>query len=221
MKPNDTPIRILIAEDHRLFLELLKGLCERTFGYQVVGTAETGAETILLAKKVPHDVILLDLNLPDMDGVDAAKTLLAGESGVKIVAVSSQIDDYTLHRVMDCGIQGYVDKNAQSTETLKVAIQTVAQGGIYFTPVMQQVRLAFKRDPDAFPKILSDREQQVLSLFGRGLSNEEVGRRLGIKPGAAMSHRRNIMLKLNLSGASELVRYALDHGFVRQKPRRD
>lgn len=214
------PLRLLVVEDQELFLELIVGLCEREFGLKVVATAGTGAEAIRLAREVPHDIVLLDLNLPDMDGIDAAAAIMSGPHERRVLALSSQIDDYTLHRVLTSGIQGYVDKNLQSTEVLKTAIQLVASGGVFFTPVVQEVRRALGRDPDAFSKVLSEREQEMLVLLGRGLDDNEAAGKLGLRPQTVHSHRRNILRKLNLSGTRQLIRYALEHGFVRQAPRR-
>lgn len=220
MNPNKPPPRILIVEDQQLFLELLKGLCEREFGFEVVAITETGANALRLARELSPDVVLLDLNLPDMDGVDVAVALLADDCERRILALSSQIDDYTLHRVVRSGIQGYVDKNEQSVEVLKTAIMAVASGGVFYTPVVQEVRQALLRDPVAFTKVLSEREQEVISMLGRGLNNHEAAEKLGVTPQTIHSHRRNILHKLNLSGTKQLVRYALDHGFVRPPSRR-
>jgi len=215
-----SPLRLVVVEDQQLFLELIVGLCEREFGFKVVATADTGAEAVRVARDVPHDILLLDLNLPDMDGIDVATAIMAGPREARILALSSQIDDYTLHRVFTSGIQGYVDKNLQSTDVLKSAIQLVASGGVFFTPVVQEVRRALGRDPDAFSKVLSEREQEMLGVLGRGLDDDEAAATLGVKPHTIHSHRRNILRKLNLSGTKQLIRYALEHGFVRQAPRR-
>jgi DNA-binding NarL/FixJ family response regulator len=220
MNTPQSPLRLIVVEDQQLFLELIVGLCEREFGFKVVATADTGAEAVRLAREVPHDIILLDLNLPDMDGIDAATAIMAGPREARILALSSQIDDYTLHRVLKSGIQGYVDKNLQNSDVLKSAIQLVASGGVFFTPVVQEVRRALGRDPDAFSKVLSEREQELLSLLGRGLDDSEAAATLGVQPQTIHSHRRNILRKLNLSGTKQLIRYALEHGFVRQPPRR-
>lgn len=220
MNTPESQLRILVVEDQQLFLELIVGLCERDFGFKVVATADTGAEALRLAREVQHDIVLLDLNLPDMDGIDVATAIMAGTHEARILALSSQIDDYTLHRVFTSGIQGYVDKNLQSTDVLKSAIQLVASGGVFFTPVVQEVRRALGRDPDAFSKVLSGREQELLSLLGRGLDDSEAASALGVQPQTIHSHRRNILRKLNLNGTKQLIRYALEHGFVRQPPRR-
>ena len=164
--------------------------------------------------------MLLDLNLPDMDGIDIANRLLDDTEELKILAVSSQIDDYTLHRVMVSGIQGYVDKNFQSTDILRTAIEVVASGNVYFTSVVQEARRTLGRDPDAFTKVLSDREQELLSLLGRGLDDSEAARPLGLTAQTVHSHRRNILRKLKLSGTKQLIRFALEHGFVRLNPPR-
>lgn len=213
-------LRLIVVEDQQLFLELIVGLCERDFGFKVVATAGTGAQALETTRKTEHDVVLLDLNLPDMDGIDVATRLMADDRVRHIVALSSQIDDYTLHRVVASGIQGYVDKNLQSSGVLRTAIEIVAAGGVFFTPVVQEVRRELGRDPDAFSKVLSEREQELLSMLGRGLNDSEAATKLGVKPQTIHSHRRNILRKLNLSGTKQLVRYALEHGFVRQPTHR-
>lgn len=201
-------------------MELLVGLCERTFGFKVVGTAASGGDAITAAARCSPDVILLDLNLPDMDGIECARRLITERAASRILALSSQVDDYTLHRVVASGIQGYVDKNLQSSDVLKSAIEIVVSGGVFFTPVVQDVRRALARDPAAFSKVLSDREQEMLTLLGQGLDDGEVAERLDVRPQTIHSHRRNILRKLNLSGTKQLIRYALDHGFVRQPHRK-
>ena len=212
--------KLLIVEDQRLFLELLVGLCERDFGFTVAATATSGEEAIRRVRESSPDVVLLDLNLPDMDGIDIANRLFEERREVKILAVSSQIDDYTLHRVIVSGVQGYVDKNFQSTDVLKTAIDTVASGNVYFTSVVQHARRALGRDPDAFTKVLSEREQELLSFLGSGLDDDEAASLLGLTAQTVHSHRRNILRKLKLSGTKQLIRFALDHGFVRLKPPR-
>jgi DNA-binding NarL/FixJ family response regulator len=216
--PQMAKTRLLIVEDQRLFLELMVGLCERDFGFEVAGTASSGEEAIRKAKTISPDLVLLDLNLPDMDGIDIANRLLDHEPDLKILAVSSQIDDYTLNRVIVSPIQGYVDKNFQSTEVLRQAIKAVVAGNVYFTSVVQETRRALGRNPHSFNKVLSEREQELLALLGRGLDDDEAGSQLGLTAQTVHSHRRNILRKLDLSGTKQLIRFALEHGFVRLNP---
>jgi DNA-binding NarL/FixJ family response regulator len=207
--------RILVVEDQRLFAELLHALCTREFGHDVVATVGTVQEALAAMKRLRPELVLLDLSLPDGDGVDLAEQLFAEYPQSRIVALSSQVDEYTLHRVLESGIHGYVDKNEQSAAVLREAIETVMDGRVYFSSVISRVRDALRRDPRSFTKLLSAREQKLLELLGSGMSNAEVARELGIKPWTVHTYRRNISGKLGLHGTTEIIRYAWEKGFAK------
>jgi two-component system response regulator NreC len=132
---------------------------------------------------------------------------------MRILALSSECDDYTLYRVLNSGMHGYVDKNRQSVDVLKLAIDEVIRGRVFFTEVVQQVRQRLRMEPKAFPKVLTDREQELLGLLGGGLSNEEVARELKLSRYTVQLHRRNIMDKLGLHRTPDLIRSAVNKGF--------
>jgi DNA-binding NarL/FixJ family response regulator len=209
------PLRLFIVEDQELFRRLLVDLCTKHFHFSVIGEAGTVADALRLVPPARPDVLLLDLQLPDGDGLDLARRLFETMPGLKVLALTSLHDEVTVHRLRALGLQGFVDKNAQHPDTLRTAIETVASGRVFYTEVVQQVQQSMRADPMAFTKVLSEREQGLLALLGRGLSNDEAAAQMGLAPGTIHSHRRNIMKKLGVSTQAELMRYALRKGFVR------
>jgi two-component system response regulator NreC len=181
----------------------------------VVGEAEDGATGLALCRKHKPHLVLLDLLLPDRDGIAMADELLAMDPEVRILALSSECDDYTLYRVLNSGMHGYVDKNRQSVEVLKQAIDEVIKGRVFFTEVVQQVRQRLRAEPKAFPKVLTEREQQVLTVLGSGLTDEQVAKEFHLSRYTVQLHRRNIMSKLGLHRTPDLIRYAVNKGFAK------
>ncbi len=208
-------IKLAIVEDQELFRRLLVGLCSTQFGFEVVCEAGSVAEAIERIPAANPDVVMLDLHLPDGDGLEVAARLFETMPEVKVLALTSLRDELTIHRIRSMGIQGFVDKNVQIPATLRSAIETVASGRVYFAEVVQQVQQAIRSDPASFSKVLSDREQELLSLLGRGLTNEEAAAQMGLTAWTVHSHRRNIMKKLGANTQAELMRYAMRKGFVR------
>jgi two-component system response regulator NreC len=174
-----------------------------------------------LCRKLKPDMVLLDINLPDRDGISIADEMLAMDPKIRILALSSECDDYTLYRVLNSGMHGYVDKNRQSVEVLKQAIDEVIKGRVFFTEVVQQVRQRLRMEPKAFPKVLTEREQQLLAVLGGGLTNEQVAHELGLSRYTVQLHRRNIMGKLGLHRTPDLIRYAVNKGFSKLNSFRD
>ena len=198
-----------------MFRGLLEKICRQLFRLSVVGEAEDAAAGLELCRRCRPDLVLLDLNLPDRDGVTLAEELLATGPKLRILALSSECDDFTLYRVLNSGIHGYVDKNRQSVDVLKVAISEVMNGRMYFAEVVQQMRQRLRVEPDAFPKLLSPREQKVLSVLGSGRSDEEAAQELRVSRFTVGCHRRNIMNKLGVHRTPDLIRYAVNKGFAK------
>jgi two-component system response regulator NreC len=206
-------MKIVLIEDQTMFRDLLKKICREHFHLTVAGEAEDAATGLALCHMHKPDMVLLDLNLPDRDGVSIANELLAMVPEIRILALSSECDDYTLYRVLKSGMHGYVDKNRQSVDMLRHAIDEVIKGRVFFAEVVQQVRLRLRAEPRAFPKMLTDREQQLLGLLGGGLTDEEVARELRLSRFTVQLHRRTIMGKLDLHRTPDLIRYAVSKGF--------
>lgn len=207
-------VKIMIVEDHVLFREMMRGVCERDFGWTVVAETGNGTDAAKLAEEHQPDVVLLDLHLPDRDGLAVAEDLIRSRSSVRILIVSSRCDDYTLYRVERAGVHGFLDKNTSTPENLRMALEQVAEGRAFYSRLFQDAKLARLRDPKNFAATLTEWERVILGYIGQSLSDDEIAEKIGIRPSTVMTHRSNIMQKLGVSGTPKLIRYALDHGFT-------
>jgi len=208
-------VTAVIVEDQIMFRGFLRKICEEGLGLAVVAEA-TGAGEALAACRQHHPrILLLDLELPDGNGLDIAPELKRAAPEMRILAISAKVDDYTLYRVVDSGVDGYIDKVGSSVESLTAAIRAVLTRGAFFSPAVEIALQKMADDPVAFPKILSRRELDVLRVIGGGSTDHEAGRRLGLSAHTVKTHRRNIMLKLGLHSSRELMRYAAAVGFAR------
>jgi two-component system response regulator NreC len=210
-----TPVKIVIVEDQTMVRDLLVWACQSTFAQAVVEQAADGAKALERCGAKPPDLIILDLELPDGDGLDLLPKLRELASGAKVIVLSSHTDDVTVHRVMQKHVEGFVDKNSQPLEMLREAVQKVMDGKRYLSPSVREVWGRLRDEPEAFSKILSDREQEILSLVGRGLTNSEIAELLGLRAVTVQNHRCNIMARLGIHSTSHLIRYANEKGFTR------
>jgi len=208
-------MKIVVIEDHQLVRDMFVASCSSIVPGAAVSGASTGAQGIELCAQVQPDLVFLDLVLPDSDGIDLVETIFSTAPRTRVIALTSHSDEFTLHRALRANVHGFIDKNEQPLGLLSEAIATVMAGRPYFSSVVQRLRASLRNDPAAFNKVLSDREQELLQLFGEGLSNEEVADRVKLTPGTVKLHRRNIMSKLGVHSTPQLMRYALEKGFTR------
>lgn len=206
---------ILVVEDQTMVRELLAQACAQAAPSAAVSTAGLGAAALAECRRAPPDLVILDLFLPDCDGLDLLRELFALAPAARVIALSSHIDEFTLHRALGSNVHGLLDKNEQPVKVLREAIDAVMAGRQYFSSVVQRLRASLRADPNAFDKILSEREQEALRFIGEGLANEEIARQLRISVRTAKNHRANIMLKLGLHNTPQLIRYAIEKGFTR------
>jgi two-component system NarL family response regulator len=202
-------IRVAIAEDQRMVRELLATLLAREPDFQVVGEAASGREALELAERLSPDVLVLDIGLPDLDGVKVARTLRKKASPVKLLALSVHAERHFVRQMLDAGADGYVVKSSALRELVQ-AIRAVAMGKLYLSPEI--TREALPAGEEGAP--LASRERQVLALLADGKRSSDIGRELHISPATVEAHRRNIMRKLGLHTVAELTKYAIRKGLT-------
>ncbi|MDQ8206086.1 response regulator transcription factor [Coraliomargarita sp. SDUM461003] len=207
----------LIVEDEGLTRNLLSGLLRREFDFDEIVQAADGDEAWELFLGDEFTFIMIDLIIPKLDGLSLARKILEHGRGKKIIVLSSECDDYTVKEVSRSGIFGYIDKPGMSEFVLLEAIRTVLQGRIYMSAAVRKVMDRIAVDPDAYYKVLSDREMVVLRLLSKCETDESIAQELDISPFTVRRHRLNIMNKLNLKSVAQLIRYALDQGIVKHK----
>jgi DNA-binding NarL/FixJ family response regulator len=206
------PARIVIVDDERMVAEALKAWLSAQPNCSLVGYAARGDEGRALCLATRPNVVLLDIDLPGMSGLDLAETLLAELPETRVVMMSGLMDPHTIWLVWQSGAHGYIDKT-QGLASLTEAIQTVLKGERYFSPVFHEVKAQWLSQPDSFQKVLSDREQEVLKRVVSGWQDERIAKRLGISPETVAFHRKNIRTKLKLHNDRDMVAYGRMWGF--------
>ena len=211
-------IRILLVDDHLVLRSGLKALLDSEPDMKVVGEASTGEEGIERAKTSHPDVIVMDLSMPGMGGLEATKKITE-ELGVKVLVLTMHAEEEYLLAVLEAGGSGYVKKTS-ADEDLVEAIRTVARDEVFLYPnaarlLLQGFRVRGEdQEPDPLEK-LSDRERDVLRMTAEGFSSSEIGEKLFISPKTVDTYRSRIMQKLELHHRSELVRFALETGLLK------
>lgn len=203
------PLRILIADDHPLVRDGLRSRLQRSEEMLVVGEACNGEEALDMVGRLLPDVVLMDINMPKLNGIQATEAILDGWPKTIILVLSMHDDREYVTNVISAGARGYVLKSA-SAEEMYNAIKAVHSGGVYYSP---SVATALMNEPASTTTSLTDREQHVLGLLANGLSNKEIARELDISTRTVETHRRNLKQKLNTRSTAELIRFAIDYGF--------
>jgi two-component system NarL family response regulator len=205
-------IRVLLVEDHRLVREALRDALAREPDIQVLAEAGDGAGALQQALALVPDVIVLDIALPDLNGIEVAGRLRDAGSRAKVVALSAYTDKRFVTEMLRAGAAGYVTKSAAGTELVH-AIRCVAAGQSYFCPQVAGALAAEVRGDGAVPR-LGRREREVLRLIAEGRRSAAIADQLHISVATVEVHRRNIMRKLGLHTVAELTRYAVREGMV-------
>ena len=208
-------MKVVIVEDQAIVRDAIRTECTRDFGHEVVGETGSGTAAVDLIVQLRPDAVILDLGLPGMDGFAVAALVRHALPEVRVLVLSGLIDENAVYRIEKVGVHGFVDKNAGTLASLKEALDALAAGKTWFSPTFQAARLARQRNPRSLEKLLSETELHVLSLIGQGMTDEEIGLRMGISPTTAQTHRSNILQKLGVNGTPKLVTFAIRHGFAR------
>ncbi|RMH22754.1 MAG: DNA-binding response regulator [Acidobacteria bacterium] len=211
-------MRLIIADDHALFRDSLRSLLTAR-GFEVVGEAADGRQAVELAKRLSPDVVLMDLSMPELDGLAATRLLSAECPQVKVVVLTASSDDADLFEAIKSGAEGYLLKNLESDKFFAL-LEGVAKGEPALTPALARKLLKELAQPSKSPKnedpdALTARETEVLELMVQGVtSNRSLARKLGVSENTVKFHVRNILDKLHVHNRAQVVSYALRHGIV-------
>ncbi len=209
-------IKILLADDHEILREGLRRMIEKEPDMEVIGEAEDGRSIVKLAKKLAPDVIVMDITMPDLNGMDATRKIVSEVPGTKVLALSMHQDRKYVSGMLEAGASGYILKGCKFEE-LVTAIRSVARKNVYLSPKVADmvVKGYLGKTPKKFAEpILSDREREVIQLLAEGHSVKEAAYKLGVSAKTVETHRRHIMEKLQISNSSEIVKYALREGLI-------
>ncbi|MFJ8104711.1 response regulator [Streptomyces sp. NPDC096132] len=214
------PVRVLLADDQTLVRAAFAMLVESAPDMVVVGEAGSGREAVALAREVRPDLVVMDIRMPDLDGIEATRLIAAEEAlaGVRVLVLTTYDTDENIVEALRAGASGFLVKDTRPAELLD-AIRTVAAGEALLSPGPTARLIArFLRSPSVppvgGPECLSEREREVLALVGRGLTNTEIGEALGLSPLTAKTHVSRIMGKLGARDRAQLVVVAYESGMV-------
>jgi len=211
-------IRILLADDHKIVRDGLRTLIGKEAGMEVIGEAENGRKALKMAEKIRPNVVIMDVTMPDMNGIEATRKMLTEVPGVKVIALSMHSDRRFVLGMLEAGASGYLMKDCAFDELAK-AVRSVATGQTYLSPSIADVlvkgyldkvneKISVARSP------LTEREREILQLLAEGRSSKEIAAHLGVSVKTVETHRRNMMQKLNMRSVAELTKYAIREGLI-------
>lgn len=207
-------IRVLLADDHALVRRGLHYLLERADGIQVAGEASDGREAVRLAEELRPDIVIMDIGMPNLNGVEATAQIVKKNPAIGVIILSMHADETYLVRALSAGAKGYLLKDSAENDLIR-AVHTVHAGKPFFSPAIAQTlledymrRLQQQSLQDSYD-LLTDREKEILQLLAEGKSNKEVATLLDLSLYTVETHRSNLMQKLNLHNTAEIVLYAV------------
>ena len=206
-------IKVLLVDDHPMVRDGIMSCLAFYDDVEVIGTANNGSEAITQLRSLTPDVIMMDISMPDLNGIDATEQILEISPHSKILIFSMHDNAEYITNAVQAGASGYILKNTDADEVY-LAITQVAQGRRYFGENIAQILLSKPIPPEATR--LTTREQTVLSYLAQGLSSKQIAEQTHISVRTVDAHRRNIKAKLQLDTVAEMIRYAVEHGLVRR-----
>lgn len=210
----DGTIKILLADDHTLVRQGLRLILSAHSDLHVVGEAANGREAVELSLKLKPDVVLMDVAMPELNGIEATKRMVEANPRVRVLVLSMHKEPVYVREILRAGARGYILKDAIDTELLD-AVRSVARGDGYVSPAVSGAFLGDYRQNVTNPlDLLSNRERQVLQLIAEGKTNKEIATHLNLSVYTIDSHRGKVMEKLNLHSTGELVRFAMKQGLI-------
>ena len=207
-------IRILLADDHSLVRQGFSMILEAQADMQIVGQAGNGREAVDLAAKLRPDVVVMDVAMPELNGIEATRRIIEASPRIRVLALSMHKDSVYVREVLRAGARGYLLKDSGDAD-LVAAVRAVAQGDGYLSPrVSDSVLSDYRRHVTDPLDLLSSREREVLQMIAEGKTNKEIANSLNLSVYTVEAHRGRVMEKLNLHSTSELVRFALRSGLI-------
>lgn len=211
-------VRILLADDHGVVREGLRSLLERQPGMEVIAEAENGRETVALSHQLKPDVVIMDITMPDLNGIEATRQIVAGSPGVRVLALSMHSGRKLVTEMLGAGASGYLLKHS-AFEELGRALEVVMDNQIYLSPkiagmVVDTYLQGVKSEVPPRVAPLTSREREVLQLLAEGKCTKEIAARLKVSISTVESHRKQIMDKVNLHSIAELTKYAIREGLT-------
>lgn len=213
------PIRILLADDHTVMRNGLRLLLERQRNLTVVGEASDGRETVRLAEQLSPDVVVMDIAMPNLNGIEAARQIMASNPDLAIVILSMHSDESYVIRALKAGARAYLLKDSAEGDLI-AAIHAITEGKSFFSPAISRIlvedymrQLEEKHVEDTY-ELLTAREREILQLLAEGKTNKEVAAMLNLSIYTVETHRTHILQKLNLHNVPELILYAVRKGII-------
>jgi DNA-binding NarL/FixJ family response regulator len=210
-------VRILIADDHELFRRGLAAELAQVPEWEVVGQADNGRRAVEMAAELKPQIVILDLTMPELNGLEAACRILSGAPGCRVLILTAHESEQLVREVLRAGAQGYLLKS-DAGKTLVAALRALLDGGVFFTSNVAKLVLDgyLRSDPlhSAPAHTLSSREREIVQLLAEGKSNKDIARLLDISVKTAETHRSNIMRKMEFESLAELVRYAIRNKII-------
>jgi two-component system response regulator NreC len=209
-------IRILIVDDHGVLRAGLRALLNTEPDLEVVGEAASGYQALVLAARLQPDVMLLDISMPDLDGLEVTRQLAAQHSKARVLLLTIHEDEALLREAIRAGAAGYIIKRAVESELID-AIRATAAGGTYVHPTLARALIDTAARPSTVgmtPEHLTPRETEVLASIAQGYTNRQIAERLHLSVRTVETHRANVRAKLHISSRSGLVRYAVENGLL-------
>lgn len=215
-------LKILLADDHKMMREGLRSMLEKQQGVGVVVEAENGRKAVEMAKETVPDLVIMDINMPDLNGIEATRRILKEFPRTKIIALSMHADKRYVTRALQAGASAYLLKDCAFDELIK-AIQVVLRNRIYLSSEINQVVLkeylekSEKLDQPAY-SVLTEREREIVQLIAEGKSTKEIAAILKISVKTVETHRQRTMDKLNIDNIADLVKFAIREGLASLEP---
>jgi two-component system NarL family response regulator len=208
-------VQILIADDHQMLRDGLRAILEKDQNVEVIGEASDGRTAVEMARTLLPDVVVMDIGMPDLNGVEATRQIKAESPAVKVIALSRHSDKRYVVRMLEAGASGYVLKSGAYDE-LRRAVEAVSRGEGYLSPRITGVLVDLHLHPASQPEnpSLGPREREIVQLLAEGHTSPQIARKLHISTRTVESHRRNIMKKLGVHSLAEITKYAIREGLT-------